>query len=99
MKKFTEAELKAYAEANSKTIVIRAYENGNSTDTERTATEQEREIIFKLIYGALLGINWRSEISARQPIMDSTEFTSNLMLPEANGYDTIYNRIGAFDWD
>ena len=35
MNNYTEAELRAYAAEQSKTIVIMTYTNGNSDDTER----------------------------------------------------------------
>ena len=97
MRYYSEPDLKELALASSKTIVIRTYVNGNSSDDERTATEEESTIIFNLIFGALLGCNWgetnRNNRDVQQGIIDSAEFIAHLFIPNANCYDTIYNRI------
>lgn len=90
----SEGQLKEKAMALSKRIVIRTYNRGNSTDTCRKSTKKEEEIIYKLAYGALLGLNWnektRDSEDMSQAIIDTAEFTINLFLPDCNGYDTLY---------
>ena len=70
-----------------KTIVIRDYDSGNSTDERRTAAAEESKITFACIYGALLAINNNKN---PQPCMDTVEFTANLLNPKANNYLTVY---------
>ena len=90
MKKFTEQELKEYAQEQSKTIVIRTYTNGNSKDEKRKATKPERKIIESIIFGGLLAINSGANV---QSVADASEYIGNLQIPEMNSYDTIYNPI------
>jgi len=97
MLKFSEQELKEYAEKQAETIVIRNYKNGCSSDNRRKSTEEEKKIIGSIIFGGLLSIRWghksSNEINA---ILDTCEFIGNLQMRELvndgemNGYDTIY---------
>lgn len=92
-----ESELKEIAEGISQEIVIRTYENGNSKDIRRKASKPEKDIIFKVAYGALLALNYgedsRSSRLAEQKIIDAAEFTIDLFIPNCNGYDTMYNPL------
>ena len=86
--KYNEAQLKEIARDIAGSIVIRDYVNGSSRDTHRETTEPEKEIIRNVAYGAMLAYRWRGRDI--QSILDTAEFTLDLFLPEANGYDTIY---------
>lgn len=90
----SELELREIATKLSKQITIRTYTGGNSKDTTRASTSEEKETIYKIIYGSLLGLNWgedtRNNPKIEQSIIDTAEFIANLFLPECNGYNTIY---------
>ena len=90
-----EQELKEYAVEQSRTIVIRTYNGGNSSDVKRVTTEKERDIILSVIFGALLAIRNNCE---EQCAADTAEFIGKLLLPGMNGYDTVYCRIKEFPW-
>lgn len=89
----TEQQLREYAQENSKSIVIRTYHNGNSSDDRRPSTKPEAKIIENIIFGALLALNRGGD---KQSIKDTAEYTAKLFIPEMNGYDTIYKVIGDF---
>ena len=93
----TEAELRAYASEQSKTIIIRTYTDGSSSDDARESTEQEQAIIYSVIYGALLSVNSGREL---QTAKDTAEYIALIQFQQinvtANCYDTIYNRIGDY---
>lgn len=101
----TESELKAIAEDIAQNITIRTYADGNSDDSTRESTGAERDIIYKIAYSALLGLNWGENTrgekdNSTQAIIDSAEFALDLFIPSANGYDTIYNPLknAVRDW-
>lgn len=94
---YTEQEAKEYAESVSNTITTRTYDNGSSDDTPRKSTKKEKEILTNIIYGALLSIRWHKlDKNAVKTASDTAEFTANLMIPNINGYDSVYNKIGDF---
>ena len=97
----TEAELRTIAEQISEHITIRTEANGCSHDEQRKTTPEEAHIIYHLVYGALLAMNWGEQVRMSkvmpQAIIDATEFQCDLLLrdllncgEECNGYDTIY---------
>lgn len=90
----TEEQLKKQAAAISETITIRTCKNGNSEDTKRITTAEEKKIIFEIAYGALLGFNCndknRNSDDIAQAIIDTAEYMVDIFLPDCNGYDTIY---------
>ena len=95
MRKYkNEHELKVIAETIAETITIREYNEGNSNDITRKASEIEKDVIYKLAYGALLGLNCgetvRNNDDAAQVIIDTAEYTLKLFINDCNGYDTLY---------
>lgn len=91
----TEAQLKEIANRIADQVTIRTYdENGESEDTMREATSEEKEIVFKVAFGSLLGLNWgekrRSSKDEANAIIDTAEFVLGQFLPECNAYLTIY---------
>lgn len=96
-KHLTEPELKEMAMEVASSIVIRSYDHGNSVDTRRASTDKEKDIIFKVAYGALLTLNYgetnRGNKVAERAVIDAAEMTVDLFLPGANGYLTIYNPL------
>lgn len=94
---YTEQEAKEYAESVSDTLTIRTYDNGSSNDTTRKSTKKEKEILTNIIFGALLAIkNHHLGGIAVQAAKDTAEFTVDLMIPNINGYLSVYNKIGDF---
>lgn len=77
------------AEEISKTITIRTYDNGNSVDTTRESTPEEKEIIFRLAYSAFLAYNF-SGGKDENGIFNMAEFCLHQFIPSANSYMTIY---------
>lgn len=87
---FTGQEAKEYADSVSNTLVTRTYE-------ERKATKKEKEIISNIIYGALLAIKWHNfDKNAVQIAKDTAEFTVDTMIPNINGYKSVYLKIDNF---
>ena len=86
--KYTEAQLKEIANDIAGSIVIRNYINGNSRDTRRETTAEEKTIIKNIAYGAMLAYGWvGGDIKS---IVDTAEFILYQFLPKANGCDSIY---------
>lgn len=92
----SEMELKAIAELISKVVVIRTYENGNSKDTKRAASEVERDLIFKVVYAALLSLPTSVTGSGAyfrgcdNGALSTAEFMLQLLMKDVNAYDTVY---------
>ena len=102
MRKFkSEQELRELAELHSKYINIRTMDGGNSHDTTRKATKKQREILYGVLYGALLGLNWgermRSSRDMAQAVIDAAEFQADILMrpylkegEELQGYMSVY---------
>mgnify|MGYP007122062515 CR=1 FL=1 len=92
----TEAELREIAREISEVVAV-SKEDGNF-DRRRKALKREKEIAYGVLFGALLGLNWgeatRSDKGRTQAIIDTAEFTYNVLIanvsPKARGYETIY---------
>lgn len=98
MRKYkTESELKKIAENISNSIVIRSNDKYGSNDTKMIPTNEQKNIIFKVAFSALLALNWgednRENKEAEQAIVDTAEFTINQFIPNCNGYQTMYNPL------
>ena len=74
---------------------------GFSGEEKRKPSKKQMELAYNVIYGTLLGLNWgestRSNSTSEQAIIDSAEFTYDLILgttlPEGesvNGYLGLY---------
>lgn len=91
---YPEERLEEMADKIAETIVIRSYENGCSIDTKRYTTPEEREVLSKVSFGALLALDYgahvRKDRGQEQAVIDAAEFILDLFIPEANGYDSIY---------
>lgn len=89
----TYEELNAIASEISQYITIRTYENGCSKDEKRKALKKERETIYKIVRPALGILNeftTRNEKSVARAVLLTAELTADYMLPNVNGYDTVY---------
>ncbi len=101
---YPEDKLREMAEEISGSLVTRAYVDG-SYWVRRPTTESEKAILFNIAFGALLGLNYGEDVRScrrlEQAILSTVEFTSNEMLPDTNGYETIYNplRRALGDWE
>ena len=87
--------IEEYAEGVSNTITIRSYVNGNSKDTTRDATEDEKRILKAIISGALNAIRAGKE---KQCVMDTAECIALHFFDETeegrcNTYDSVYSQI------
>ena len=82
--------IKEYADCESATITIRTYKDGNSKDTTRSSTPEEKKIIQGILTGALNAIEAGKD---KQTVMDTAEYIGLNLLLEANTYDSIYNKI------
>jgi len=89
-----EAELKAIAEKVAENITVRDCEH---SDEFRPSTPEEKEIIYKVIYGSLSGLNWSEESrgsdEAVKAVIDTAEYLIDLFIPYCNGYLTVYNPL------
>mgnify|MGYP001767481862 CR=1 FL=1 len=94
-KYYSEKELEQYANIHSEEITIRSYDNGISHDTTRKSTTPEKIIIKNIIFGTLLAIN----AGASEDCKHSAEHIGKLLIPEMNGYFTIYIPIEDFIWE
>lgn len=90
----SETQLKAMAVEMSQII----YDRGDHI-TKRKATPEERNILFKIFYGALLELNRNLDAhdvhTWTYAIQNTAESTADLFLPYMNGYDTVFNQLGA----
>ena len=93
--KYTSDDLKKLADENSNEIVIRSYQDGNSSDDKRKATLVEKEIVYKILYAAMISYGYRGEQNGGSidAVLDMAEFTCHQFLPEVNAYDTIYTPL------
>lgn len=76
-----ELELKALAlDASAKDIcIVTKDEDGRDREVYRRPTKKQKDLIFNLFYGTLLGLDWGEDVRGgtkeTQAILDSGEFT------------------------
>ena len=91
---YSENKLREYVKTLSGTVWVRKYNNGNSDDVVRTATEKEQEIIEKVLYSSIYSISHGGET---ETIKDMAEITAmqffKMGSEEINTYMTVYCRI------
>ena len=104
---YTTKTLDTIATTIAKTVSIRTYENGNSTDTRRASTKSECAKIKAVVRAALGNINYHvyamaynhaNDAEIRQVFQttrDTAEFTIVELIDGVNGYDTVYCPIWA----
>lgn len=100
MKAFrNEGIMKAYALEYSKRDVTDMNDGGEWRT--RMPTVSESNMLYKLFYGAMLGMNWgeenRSDSKRRDAIINAFEFEANLLLPKLNNYNTVYCRLKEYE--
>ena len=89
-----ETVLRKMAAEIAENITFRTYVDGSSKDITRKSTDAEQDIIYKLAYSALLGLNYgevaRQCESAENAILNAIEYAIIMMIPHVNSYDTLY---------
>ena len=89
-----EPVLRKMAAEIAENITIRTYVDGCSRDDRRPTTDAERDVLYKLAFSALLGLNHgetaRQSKIAEDAIINAIEYTLVLSIPEANSYDSLY---------
>ena len=98
MQKFakSDAELRAIAVHMGETIVLRSDNVESNADIRRVATAQQERAIYIIAYSALLAISAGiayDDSGRNQGILDTAEYAINQLLPECNGYETIYKPL------
>lgn len=92
----SELILQEMATKISQNITVVKKSDAGNYDYKRGTIDDESDIIYKVAYGALLGLNWRRKEGAYgeesdNGIIDTAEFTLGQFLPYCNCYQTIYN--------
>lgn len=85
-----------WLDENTQTVIIRSYDNnGNSKDTIKIATEEEKKALRAILVGAIHCA--RQNGMDKQTIADTAEYIAINMCFENewewNSYDTVYTRI------
>jgi hypothetical protein len=94
----TEKALAIIAQRLSESIVIRSYDAvGNSCDVRRKPSDDEKKILYRVLYASLVSINYCARHSAdmQQAIKDTAEFTLHQFIPGINAYDSAYCKLWA----
>ncbi len=75
----------------SASIVIRSRDNnGCSHDTRRPTTPAERAKLRAIVSGALVAASMTTDSKERRGIADAAECIAIEMLPDCNGYSTVF---------
>lgn len=87
--KYKNSQLREIARDIAGSVVIRTYVDGNSKDTRRETTPEEKEIIRNVAYAAMIAYLHRTETDINA-ILDMAEFTLMQFIENVNTYDSIY---------
>lgn len=92
----TEKALAIIARRCARSLVIRSYNESGSLDTWRECTVDEHAKLFNIAFAALLSLNFYGRVAGPELIkgvLECSEFTLQRFIPDANTYDSLYNKL------
>lgn len=82
----TAEQLRSMATELASTITTRE----DNIDYKRATWLREKEILYKIFYGALLELNRNGGSQFDYGVLNCAEMTADLFIPYMNGYDTVF---------